>query len=120
MIELVKRNGKTYVCINDYETLRTIFGSLLAEIQRIKSTGDFAGARDLVETYGVKIEPTLHYEILDRYSKLNIAPYRGFINPVYKAEFDKDGNITDVTISYDEGYAEQMLRYSNEYVCRKR
>ena len=120
VIELVKRNGKTYVCINDYETLRTIFGSLLAEIQRIKSTGDFAGARDLVETYGVKIEPTLHKEILDRYSKLNIAPYRGFINPVYKAEFDKDGNITDVTISYDEGYAEQMLRYSNEYVCRKR
>lgn len=115
VIEFVKRDGKTYVTINDYETLRTLFGNLLAEIQRVKSTGDFEGARKLVETYGVKIDPTLHKEVLERYKKLNIAPYRGFINPVYTAEYDKDGNITDVKVSYDEGYADQMLRYSNTY-----
>jgi dipeptidyl-peptidase-3 len=87
----------------------------LAEIQRVKSTGDFKGAQTLVETYGVKIDPELHKEILDRYIKLNIAPYKGFINPVYTAVRDAQGNITDVTISYTEGYAEQMLRYSKDY-----
>lgn len=115
VMELVKRDGKTYVKINDYQKLRALFGKLLAEIQRVKSTGDFKGAQALVETYGVKIEPTLHQEILDRYAKLDIAPYKGFINPVYTAVRDAEGNITDVTISYNEGYAEQMLRYSKDY-----
>ena len=115
VIEMVQRNGKTYVCINDYEALRVLFGELLAEIQRVKSTGDFVGARDLVENYGVKIDAPLHKEILERYRKLNIAPYRGFINPVYTAVRDANGNITDVTISYSEKYADQMLRYSRDY-----
>lgn len=116
VMELVKRDGKTFVKINDYSKLRHLFGELLAEIQRVKSTGDFKGAQTLVETYGVKIDPELHREILDRYAKLNIAPYKGFINPVYTAVRDNDGNITDVKISYTEGYAEQMLRYSKDYV----
>ena len=115
VMELVKRDGKTYVKINDYQKLRGLFGELLAEIQRVKSTGDFKGAQTLVETYGVKIDPELHKEILDRYAKLNIAPYKGFINPVYTAVRDAQGNITDVKISYTEGYAEQMLRYSKDY-----
>ena len=115
VMEMVKRDGKTYVKINDYQKLRNLFGELLAEIQRVKSTGDFKGAQALVETYGVKIDPELHKEILDRYSKLNIAPYKGFINPVYTAVRDAQGNITDVKISYTEGYAEQMLRYSKDY-----
>ena len=115
VMELVKRDGKTYVRINDYQKLRGLFGELLAEIQRVKSTGDFKGAQNLVETYGVKIDPELHKEILDRYAQLNIAPYKGFINPVYTAVRDAQGNITDVKISYTEGYAEQMLRYSKDY-----
>lgn len=115
VIEMVDRQGKTYVVINDFEALRNLFGQLLAEIQRIKSTGDFKGARDLVETYGVKIDPALHKQVLERYTKLNIAPYKGFINPVYKVVTDSKGNITDVTISYTEGYAEQMMRYSKQY-----
>ena len=115
VMELVKRDGKTYVKINDYQKLRDLFGELLAEIQRIKSTGDFAGAQAIVENYGVKIDPELHQEILERYKKLDIAPYKGFINPVYTAVRDEQGNITDVTISYEEGYTEQMLRYSSEY-----
>ncbi len=115
VMELAKRDGKTFVKINDYSKLRHLFGELLAEIQRVKSTGDFKGAQTLVETYGVKIDPELHREILDRYAKLNIAPYKGFINPVYTAVRDNDGNITDVKISYTEGYAEQMLRYSKDY-----
>lgn len=115
VIEMVKRDGKTYVKINDYAKLRQLFGKLLAEIQRIKSTGDFKAAQALVEGYAVKIDPELHKEILDRYKKLNIAPYKGFINPVYTAERDKDGNITDVKVTYDEGYAQQMLRYSKDY-----
>lgn len=115
VIEMVRRDGKTYVKINDYEALRNLFGVLLAEIQRVKSTGDFAGARDLVETYGVTIDPELHNEVLARYEKLHIAPYKGFINPVYTAVRDAAGEITDVTVSYDEGYAEQMLRYSRDY-----
>lgn len=115
VMELAKRDGKTFVKINDYSKLRHLFGELLAEIQRVKSTGDFKGAQTLVETYGVKIDPELHREILDRYAKLNITPYKGFINPVYTAVRDNDGNITDVKISYTEGYAEQMLRYSKDY-----
>lgn len=113
--EMVKRDGKTFLKINDYEKLRTIFGELLAEIQRIKSTGDFKAAQALVENYGVKIDPALHQEVLDRYQKLNIAPYKGFINPVYTAVKDSKGNITDVKIDYTEGYADQMLRYSRDY-----
>lgn len=115
VIEMVKREGETFVKINDYEMLRNLFGQLLAEIQRIKSTGDYNAARDLVENYAVKIDPTLHKEILDRYQKLNIAPYKGFVNPVYTAVKDSKGNITDVKVSYEEGYSEQMLRYSKDY-----
>ena len=115
VVELVKKNGKTYVQINDYEKLRNLFGQLLAEIQRVKSTGDFKGAQALVEGYGVKIDPQLHKEVLERYEKLNLAPYKGFINPVYTAVRDAQGNITDVKVSYDESYAHQMLRYSQQY-----
>ena len=115
VVEMVKKDGKTYVVVNDYQKVRQLFGELLAEIQRIKSTGDFAAARALVENYAVKVDPTLHAEVLERYKKLNLAPYKGFVNPVYELVTDKDGTITDVTVSYNEGYAEQMLRYSNEY-----
>lgn len=115
VVELVKKNGKTFVRINDYEKLRNLFGQLLAEVQRIKSTGDFPAAQALIEGYGVKIDPELHKEILDRYEKLNLAPYKGFINPVFTATTDAQGNITGVSVSYDEGYADQMLRYSRQY-----
>ncbi|HPQ12835.1 MAG TPA: dihydrofolate reductase [Paludibacteraceae bacterium] len=115
VIELKKRDGKTYVVVNDYEKLRILFGKLLAEIQRIKSTGDYNGAKTLVENYGVKVDPVIHKEILERYEKLNLAPYRGFVNPVYKAIKNADGEIRDVKISYDENYVEQQLRYSRQY-----
>ena len=115
VIELVNANGKTYVKINDYEKLRTLFGELLAEVQRIKSTGDYAAGAELVEQYAVKVNPEIHREVLDRYANLNIAPYKGFVNPVYSLVKDKDGNITDVTVDYTEGYMPQMLRYSSEY-----
>lgn len=115
VVEMVKKEGKTYVVVNDYEKLRSLFGELLAEIQRIKSTGDFSAARDLVETYAVKVDPVLHAEVLERYKKLNLAPYKGFINPKYEAVTDADGKITDVKVTYDEGYAEQMLRYGKDY-----
>lgn len=115
VVELVKKNNKTYVVINDYQKLRKLFGDLLKEIQRIKSTGDLKAARDIVEAYAVKVDPVLHAEVLERYKKLNISPYKGFINPVYEAVTDTNGNITDIKISYTEGYAEQMLRYSREY-----
>ena len=112
---MVQRDGKTFVVVNDYEKVRTLFGQLLSEIQRIKSTGDFTAARDLVETYAVKVDPTLHAEVLDRYKRLNLAPYKGFVNPRYEAVTDAEGRITDVKVTYDEGYAEQMLRYSRDY-----
>ena len=115
VIELVKRDGKTFVKINDYEKLRGLFGELLAEVQRIKSEGDYEAGRQLVEKYAVQVDQELHREILDRYAALNLAPYKGFINPVYTAVTDAEGNITDVTISYDESYDAQMLRYSSEY-----
>ena len=115
VIELVERDGKTFVKINDYKALRGLFGELLAEIQRIRSTGDYAAAQDLVETYAVKVDPELHRQVLDRYAKLDIAPYKGFVNPVYTAVRDAEGNITDVTVSYTETYPEQMLRYSRDY-----
>lgn len=115
VVEMVRRDGKTFVKVNDYEKLRALFGKLLAEIQRIKSEGDFEAARSLVEAYAVKVDPTLHAEVLARYAKLNLAPYKGFVNPVYEAVTDAEGRITDVKVSYSEGYAEQMLRYSREY-----
>ena len=114
-VEMVKRNGKTYVVVNDYQKVRSLFGELLSEIQRIKSTGDFEAARNLVEQYAVKVDPTLHAEVLERYKKLNLAPYKGFVNPKYEAVTDTEGNITDVKVTYNEGYAEQMLRYSKDY-----
>lgn len=115
VIEMVKRDGKTFIKINDYAKLRELFGQLLGEVQRIKSEGDYRAGRDLVENYGVKVDPALHKEVLERYAKLNIAPYKGFVNPVYTPVTDKDGNITDVTISYDEDYLPQVLRYSKQY-----
>lgn len=115
VVELVKKDGNTYVVINDYAQVRRLFGELLAEIQRIKSTGDFNAARAIVESYAVKVDPTLHSEILARYQTLNLAPYKGFINPKYEAITDRNGVITDVSVTYDEGYAEQMLRYSKDY-----
>lgn len=115
VVELVKQDGKTYVRINDYKKLRTLFGDLLAEIQRIKSEGDFEAARALVENYAVKVDAELHTEVLARYKALNLAPYKGFINPVYTPVLDEDGNITDVTIDYSESFADQNLRYSRDY-----
>lgn len=106
---------KTYVKINDYAKLRYLFGELLAEIQRIKSEGDFEAARLLVEKYAVNIDPELHREILARYKKLNLAPYKGFINPKMTLEMDEEGEITDVVLDYEESYVDQMLRYSDEY-----
>lgn len=115
VIELVKRDGKTYVRINDYPRLRELFGELLAEVQRIKSEGDYEAGRKLVETYGVRVDPEVHAEVLKRYEHLNIAPYKGFVNPVYELVKDSDGNVTDVTVRYDEDYVPQMLRYSKDY-----
>ena len=115
VVEIVRREGKSYVVINDYRRLRELFAQLLAEIQRIKSEGDFQAAKQLVENYGVKIDPRLHEEILERYKKLNLAPYKGFVNPVMRLEKNAQGEITDVTLDYTEGYAAQMLRYSRDY-----
>ena len=114
-VELVKQKGKTFVRVNDYAEMRTLFGALLAEIQRIKSEGDYEGARKLVETYGVQVDTKVHKEILERYARLKLSPYKGFINPVYQAVRDAQGNITDVTISYDEAFDAQNLRYSRDY-----
>ena len=114
-VELVKQKGKTFVRVNDYAEMRHLFGSLLAEIQRIKSEGDYEGARKLVETYGVQVDAKVHKEILERYARLKLSPYKGFINPVYKAVYDAQGNITDVTINYDEAFDAQNLRYSRDY-----
>ena len=115
-VEMVKsENGKTYIKVNDYPALRSAFGTLLAEIQRIKSEGDFEAARQLVEKYAVRIDPVLHHEVLERYRKLNLAPYKGFINPRLTLQTDAEGRPTDVCVDYTEGYAAQMLRYSEEY-----
>lgn len=115
VLGLVKKDGKTYLEMNDYEALRQLFGSLLGEIQRVKSEGDYAAGAELVEKYGVKVDKALHEEVLERYSALNIAPYRGFVNPVYRLVKDADGNVTDVKIDYSENYIDQNLRYSREY-----
>lgn len=114
-VAIVERDGKHYLQINDYEGVRRLYGELLREIQRITSEGDYAAAAEMVETYAVKVDQDLHREILDRYAHLNLAPYKGFVNPVYTAEYDADGNITNVTLSYTEGYVEQHLRYSRDY-----
>ena len=115
VVEFKERDGKTFVVVNDYAKLRNLFGQLLAEIQRVKSEGDFNGAKNLVENFGVKVDPKLHSEVLTRYKALNLKPYKGFINPVFELVKDKDGKITDVKISYKENYVEQMLRYSKEF-----
>lgn len=114
-VELARIGGKTYVRVNDYLHLRSLFGTLLAEIQRIKSEGDYEAARRMVETYGVNVDPELHKEVLARYDRLNIAPYKGFINPWMRPVTDANGNITDIIIDYTESFTHQMLRYSNEY-----
>jgi dipeptidyl-peptidase-3 len=114
VIEQVEREGKTYYKVNDYNKLRALFGVLLAEVQRIKSEGDYAAGKELVETYGVKIEPELHKEVKERFDKLDIAPYGGFVNPKFKLK--KEGNkIVDVEIEYPDDYTEQMLEYSEKY-----
>ena len=114
VVEFVKNNGKTYVRINDYNKLRDLFGQLLREIQRIKSEGDFNGGKSLVETYGVKVDPVLHKEILERYKLLNIKPYKGFIQPRLVAAMDGD-KITDVKVEYPQSFYEQMMEYGKKY-----
>ena len=115
VIELKQRDGKTYVVVNDYAKLRELFGTLLAEVQRIKSEGDFSAGKKLVEEYAVKVDPALHAEVLERYAKLNLAPYKGFVNPVMKEVKNDKGDVTDIVLDYTEGYTDQMLRYSKEY-----
>ncbi len=114
-VELAMVDGKTYLRIADYESLRSLFASLLAEIQRIKSEGDYYAAQKLVEGYGVKLDAKLHEEVLGRYKSLNIAPYKGFVNPILTAKKDENGNIIDIEVDYSESYTDQMLRYSKEY-----
>ena len=114
-IRMVRRDGKTFVEITDYEELRRLIARLLAEVQRIKSEGDYEAARQLVECYAVKVDAELHQEVLERYKKLNLAPYKGFINPMMLPVYDNDGQIIDIQIYYGESYAHQMLRYSSEY-----
>lgn len=115
VVELINKDGKTYIKINDYNKLRELFGKLLSEIQRIKSEGDYEAGRNIVEKYAVKVDPKLHAEVLERYSHLDIAPYKGFVNPIYTPEFDAEGKIVDVKISYNEDYIPQMLRYARDY-----
>lgn len=115
VVRLVKKNGKTYIDITDYQALRSLFAKLLAEIQRIKSEGDYEAAKELVETYAINIDPTLHSEVLERYAALDIAPYKGFINPWMKPVYDENGNMVDIEVDYAESYEHQMLRYSSEY-----
>ena len=114
-VEIIERDGKHYLQINDYDGIRHLYGELLREIQRITSEGDYPAAKAMVEEYAVKVDQDLHKEILERYEKLNLAPYKGFVNPVYTAHYDAEGNITDVTLDYSEGYIEQHLRYSRDY-----
>jgi dipeptidyl-peptidase-3 len=114
-MSLRKYDSKTYLMITDYEKLRKLIAELLAEVQRIKSVGDYEAARQLVEQYGVTVDPMLHAEILNRYYKLHLAPYKGFINPVLQPEYDGNGDIIDVKVNYDESYDHQMLRYSQEF-----
>ena len=112
---LIQKDGKSYLVVNDYVKLRALFATLLAEVQRIKSEGDFDAARQLVETYGVKVDPVLHEEVLRRYAALDLAPYKGFLNPRLSLVYSPNGEITDVEVDYSETYEEQMLRYSRDY-----
>jgi dipeptidyl-peptidase-3 len=114
-MQLVRQEGKTYLRITSYEGLRGVIARLLAEVQRIKSEGDYEAARQLVEQYAVHVDPILHEEVLERYEKLNLAPYKGFINPRLVPVYDADGNIADIHVDYSESYEQQMLRYSKEY-----
>ena len=114
-MEIIGRDGKHYLQINDYEGVRRLYGELLAEIQRITSEGDYAAAKEMVEKYAVKVDPDLHKEILERYQKLNLAPYKGFVNPVYRVKRNDEGEITEVKLDFTEGYVEQHLRYSRDY-----
>ena len=114
-LALIHKDGKTYLVVNDYEKLRTLFATLLAEVQRIKSEGDFDAARQMVETYGVKVDPVLHEEVLRRYAALGLAPYKGFLNPRLSLVYSAKGEIEDVEVDYSETYEEQMLRYSRDY-----
>ena len=115
VIEEIKKDGKTYYKINDFAKLRVLFGKLLAEIQRIKSTGDYEGAKNLVETYGVKVDPTIHAEVLKRYESLDVPRSKGFVNPRYTLKLDENSNVVDVLIDYTQGYTEQMLECSRLY-----
>ena len=115
VVELAIRDGKTYVVVHDYDKLHNLFGMLLAEVQRIKSEGDFEAGRQLVETYGVKVNSGLHHEVLSRYAQLNLAPYKGFVNPRMKVITNNTGEVTDIVLDYSEGYVEQMLRYGKAY-----
>ena len=114
VIGMQKREGKSYVAINDYKALRELFAQLLAEVQRIKSEGDFEAGKELVERYGVKVDPNLHAEVLERYTKLQIAPYSGFLNPEYTLQIE-NGEVTDVLVEYSGDFASQQLQYSREY-----
>ena len=114
-VEIVEKDGKHYLQINDYSGVRRLYGELLREVQRITSEGDYPAAKAMVKEFAVKVDQDLHKEILERYEKLNLAPYKGFVNPVYTAHYDAEGNIVDVTIDYTEGYIEQHLRYSRDY-----
>ncbi len=115
VVSLVKQDGKTYLKISDYEELRKLFAKLLAEVQRIKSEGAFEAARELVERYAVKVDAELHAEVLERYKRLNLAPYKGFLNPQMIPVTDSEGHIADIQLNYAESYVQQMLRYSSEY-----
>lgn len=118
VLALVRKDGKTYLQVNDYEALRQLFGSLLGEVQRIKSEGDYAAGAKLVENYGVKVDPALHAEVLERYGNLDIAPYRGFVNPVYTQVLDDKGNVVDIKVDYTENYIDQNLRYGRDYAMQ--
>ena len=119
VVELVKKKGKTFVKINDYKKMRSLIADLLAEIQRIKSEGDYKAGNDLINKYAVKVDPKLHKEVLERIQKLNIPPYRGFVNPRYNVTYDANGNITDITLDYTESYVDQMLRLSRDFSTLK-
>ena len=115
VVEMKQRGGRTFVVVNDYGKLRVLFGKLLAEVQRIKSEGDYEAGRALVENYGVKVDPALHREVRERYEQLHLSPYKGFVNPVMHVVKEADGTVSDITLDYTEGYAAQMLRYSRDY-----
>ena len=115
VVEFIKKEAKTFVKINDYEKLRILFGNMLREVQRIKSEGDFDSGKKIIEDYGVKVNADLHAEILERYSKLHLAPYTGFVNPILTPEFDLNGNITDITVNYVDDFLGQMMEYGKKY-----